>query len=739
MKKNIEAFPVYILRTSLLPLNYIFDLFSKDVITKENYKEIFDDHIVKEAVFLASPVLHSELNKWFSNKISNNKRIEKIQSSFLKYLTRASSRCTPFGLFAGVSAGIIGKETKIEINDIANHGRRTLLDMNYAVDLVEYLSKDSEIKKRILYYPNSSIYKLGFDFRYLEYYFEKGRRKHLVSSLLRTEYLEKVFAKAASGATFRQLCQILKELDVGEELAEEYISKLIENGFLVNELEPYISGPDFLNHIVSIMEKYDDTDRIKKIRFNLSDIKVKLNNLDKRLGNDIKLYQEIIKGLEEFDVEINEKYLFQTDLKINLKNNCLSSEVSDSVAGAITFLNKITKAQSQPRLDKFYKKFIERYGDREVSLANALDVETGIEYNTSLANDVNILVDDLVLPDKSSDKQILYSDVNDILLRKVVNTIHESQYTLRLYDDDFDEFKPNWDSVCPTIYSMVKIVKCDGRQKIVLGSTGGINGAMLLTRFGHIDSKIEKFINEVVDYEEKADKSKIYAEVVHLPESRVGNILRRPLLRKYEIPYMAKSILPVDKQIPIQDLLISANNGKIVLRSKSLKKEIVPRITSAHNFEKTDTLPVYQFLADLQSQDKHIFMHILNSMSIVNNFDFIPRIEYRDVILYEATWNLYEKDIRKIKSFDDSEEGIMRKVRRYREEKKIPRFTRFVEGDNQLMIDFENHNSINLFLDAIKNKKRVILQEFTGVNETVVNNGKNKFCNEIILAFKILQ
>ena len=64
----------------------------------------------------------------------------------------------------------------------------------------------------------------------------------------------------------------------------------------------------------------------------------------------------------------------------------------------------------------------------------------------------------------------------------------------------------------------------------------------------------------------------MFAEIVHLPESRIGNILMRPVLRQYEIPYLCGTTLSEEFQIPLTDLLVGIEGDKVVLRSQKLNK-----------------------------------------------------------------------------------------------------------------------------------------------------------------------
>ncbi len=104
------------------------------------------------------------------------------------------------------------------------------------------------------------------------------------------------------------------------------------------------------------------------------------------------------------------------------------------------------------------------------------------------------------------------------------------------------------------------------RRKIFIGSIGGSSAANLLCRFCHVDAEIYSFVKEITDKEKELSKDIIFAEIIHLPESRIGNILLRPVLRDYEIPYLAKSYLNNEYQIKTDDLFVSIKSNRIILR-----------------------------------------------------------------------------------------------------------------------------------------------------------------------------
>src|SRR5205807_7013034 len=102
-------------------------------------------------------------------------------------------------------------------------------------------------------------------------------------------------------------------------------------------------------------------------------------------------------------------------------------------------------------------------------------------------------------------------------------------------------------------------------------------------RFCHAGDQLCQLVRAHLAAEEAVHPDRVFAEVVHLPEGRVGNILSRPVLRSYEIPYLGRSGAPPSRQLSLSDLLVSVQGERIVLRSRRLGREVIPRLTTAPN------------------------------------------------------------------------------------------------------------------------------------------------------------
>src|SRR5690606_22838692 len=140
------------------------------------------------------------------------------------------------------------------------------------------------------------------------------------------------------------------------------------------------------------------------------------------------------------------------------------------------------------------------------------------------------------------------------------------------------------------------------RHPIMFMSAVGPPAARLLGRFAHGNPELAELTRELARREAALEPDAVLAELVHLPEGRTGNVVCRPVLREFEIPYLGKSGAPRDRQLPIDDLWIGLEHDRFVLWSRRLERRVIPRLSCAHNIT-NNTVALYRFLARLQSQD----------------------------------------------------------------------------------------------------------------------------------------
>ncbi|MEJ5105373.1 lantibiotic dehydratase family protein [Chryseobacterium sp. MYb328] len=709
-----QFFEEYIVRTPLFSCKKFLEAVNKDEISDEELKnKLADDSVFLEAIYLASPDLYEEITEWLqTEKLFPPKEHQKLKHTLLKYYSRMSTRCTPFGLFSGAGLGKFNQddERRVLYEDSVYTDyliRDTKLDMYFLVTLAQYFVKKQGIRDKLLFYPNNTIYKVGTKIRYIEYQYSGGKRDYIISSARLSEELQSVLEFSKKGKTVQELTEILITDEITREDASEFIEELIDNQVLTSEIEPNVSGGDFLDTLISVLQRLqvNETDI-------LISIKDKLYALDQNIGNSISDYAEIEKLIKSFGIEYEQKYLFQTDL-YRKDQLTLSPFWKKELKSAFSFLNKINLAATDTRLEKFKKAFNERFEAQEVSLQYVLDSEIGIGYKqNSPLKGIHSYLDDLELPVSEKNKKINieFNLVQKILNDKLQNALWENQYKIELLDDDFKELDENWDDLPDTISFLTEIISDNGKEKLFLNGSSGSSAANLLARFCSERSEIHNLTKAIAQKEESLNPEYILAEVIHLPEARIGNVVRRPTIRNYEIPYMAKSVLQEDHQITVDDLYISLKNNRIVLRSKKLNKEIRPYLTNAHNYF-YNTLPVYYFLSDLYSQELRNGIHF-NWGGLKDIYKFLPRVEYKNIILTKAAWKISDKDIVFLEPMILDKENFLSELEHWRTKMKIPAWIQWTESDNTLTINLENYDMGKLFILTVKKKKTIMIEEF---------------------------
>ncbi|MCL1032719.1 lantibiotic dehydratase family protein [Elizabethkingia anophelis] len=723
-KTSYQFFNDFVVRRPFFSIQKLKEILNT---SGDSINEIISNDIFLEAVYLSSPELYSVVIKWKQSENKNQLPL-RLKNTLLKYFIRMCSRSTPFGLFSGVDTGCFSTITlEKPFDEHLRFTRDTKPDMHFLVSLAKYLENIPQLKTKLLFYPNNSIYVVGNKIRYIEYSSYKGKREYIISSAQLFPKLDTILHYSQNGSTIPELLNLLVNEEISTAAAEEFIQELIENQVLVSELEPNLTGIDFTNHIISVLEKYQITNELSLVR----EIQKGIQNLDLQTRDTLSQYKVIEDLISKFPITYEKKYLLQTDLYYEHTTE-LNKEWKKKLWKALKFLNRITLPYKDSRLKQFKNAFFKRFENREIPLALALDTEIGIGYlQNKQSKGLHPYLDDLLLPESLENKNInlSLSPLHQILNRKLQQK-PSNKNIIRLSDEDFKDFQETWEDLPDTLSFFSEIITEKGEEKLVFTGGGGNSGANLLARFCFEKHKIKSLVGAIIQKEENIQKDSILAEIVHLPQSRVGNVLRRPNLRKYEIPYLTRSSLNNNVQIPVHDLYISIKQDKIILRSKRLNKEIKPYLTNAHNYS-NDALPVYHFLCDLSLQDKRSTL-AFEWGDLEHIYYSFPRVEYDNIILSKAKWKVSNEEIQHLCLQKDNPELLLEEIKKWQETRSIPDWIKWVVSDNKLVLDLQNYDMCLLFLETLERKKSIIIEEF-------LSNKNKVFVNEYIFtAYKTI-
>jgi thiopeptide-type bacteriocin biosynthesis protein len=689
---------------------------------------------VREALFVASPTAYASLDAWLRDPESETG--QKLEKTLVRYVSRMSSRATPFGLFAGCSVGLLGARTQLTLPALASYRRHTRLELDYACHLAESVTNDAVIARDLRYRPNSSLYQAAGRWRYAEARTSGRTRTYYLIAVETSEYLELVLARASatpSGATARELCAALIEHDpqIATDDAEAYVAELIVTQLLVPDVEPTITGPDATATIIAQLSAYRAASPITKT---LVETRRVLSALDERgIGTHSAAYIDVERSLAQLPCDVEFPQRFQVDMLKPTNDLTLGANVVAELGNAVTKLRVIARLKKRPALDAFRAAFTARFERAEVPLTLALDDEAGVGFGKT--GDAAPLLEDLPFDAAPTTSAKTFEPRHARLLDWYHDALVRGDREIVLGDDDLDSLREPLLPALPTSFSVLATLAAPTAAAADAGDFwlvfDGISpGASLLGRFCSVSPELKVLVERHHRDEEALAPDVVFAEIVHRPEGRVGHVIARPVLRDHEITFLGRSGACVERQITADDLLVSVDRGEIMLRSRRLGKRILPRLTNAHRYT-ARSIGLYRFLCELAREELPMLGWDWGPLA---SAPYLPRIRLGKLVLSLETWQLRKEELQALAQDDVAKR--FRAVQQLRASRGLPRFVRFVESDALLVVDLDNVLSVDSFVQRVRSRDHATVNELapTG-DELCVTGPEGRFCHELVVPF----
>ncbi|MEO8550582.1 MAG: lantibiotic dehydratase [Kofleriaceae bacterium] len=713
----------FALRTPLLPQTELA-AWAAAADPRAHLAALLDLPEVREAIYIASPGLAAAIDSW--RAAPEAPASYRVEHALAKYVARMTSRATPFGLFAGISTGTLARDTALELAPRARYERHSRIDNDYLFALVTELAKQPEVRADLRYAPNSSLYRSAGWLRHVEAQLVGTQRRYRLVSVETTPELDRVLARCASGATLGELAELLVDPEITRAEAVGFIDELVGAEVIVPTLAVQITGPEPLDALLA-----------QRPMVALEDVRVRLAALDAGgIGAPAASYRELVAALEPLPGTRDEAKLLQVDL-VKPASATLSTRVATRLARCATTLARMRPAHDL--FGAFKRAFAERWDGQEVPLAEVLDEESGIGFEgyRGPGHEGAALLEGLPFPRASVTPQVPWSAAETHLLRRLTATLSAGHTVLVLDDRDLAALAAPTARELPDAFSI--LARIGAGDELLFDVATGPSGAGILGRFCGAVPALDTLVREHHVREEAAAPHAVFAEIVHLDEGRVGNVICRPVLRAHELPYLGASGAPADRQIRIEDLRVSVRDDRVVLTYARLGCEVVPRLTTAHNYRQR-TLGVYRFLCTLATQRAGMAQW---SWGVLGTAPFLPRVRLDGVLVARAMWNLVGADLAAIAKAsraarkDPRTAGTVHAaVQELRARCTLPRWLVVTSGDNELPIDLDNPLLAAAFADEVCGKDRVTLTEmFPLPDRTAVRGPEGGFAAELVLLY----
>jgi thiopeptide-type bacteriocin biosynthesis protein len=648
---------------------------------RERLLALLADPFIAEAIHIASPDLSDAILLWRQDPESP--KAVRVQRSLLRYLWRMAGRATPFGFFAGVGIARRAEATQVRMGDRRSHRRTTRFDATYLSALSSALTADKSVLETALVRINTSLARFGDRFHYIEAGWAGDQRRFALSALdsnaevaALVEFLGEEWKSAAAVSEW-----LSSFAECPQEEALEFVTELVAAQVLVTNLEPAITGTDALEDLLLTLERnHVAGDLVQGLRLGQE----KLREMDMRApGAPISAYREVVEHLRQLPIPVLPHRLFQVDLTCATPGATISQEVLEEVERAVGVLQVL--AMPFDPLVSFRKAFKQRYEQKWMPLVEVVDSEYGIGVPGIAADGAPGEPDPTLASHETHRLRVLAE-----LLER---TARSGQMVMRLTHDDLDRLALKHGLPIPRAVGFHGALCASsgeaadrGDYEILAIGAGGPSGANMLGRFCHCDEELDAMVREHVAADASLVAPAAIMEVVHVPEGRLGNVTARPQLSTYEFEFLGRSGACGAKRIPLSDLLVNVIEDRVVLRSRSLDCEIIPRCTNAHNFGHARNLPLYQLLGWLARQRTAFGLGW--SWGALDSLPRLPRVVYGRTILTRAQWTISSSDLGKAGKASAS--SRYRQVRELRKRLEIPRFVVIGDGDNGFPVDLDS-------------------------------------------------
>ncbi|MNV03964.1 hypothetical protein D3C71_942470 [compost metagenome] len=593
--------------------------------------------------------------------------------------------------------------------------------MDFWSGLISRIEQLENVREKLTYFPNTSLAKVGTTWRYVSFSFIAQQNNKEEINVHDNEILSMLLHESKNGLRIADLMQLIVSEGYTEEEAMGYIGQLIDQQVLVSELYPNVTGNEFQTLILDrLLPLVAENNALHDALLNL---KAHLTTISEAEGSALEHYIKLETLINQLGATELVAPPFQVELYRTAGEQQVPESLKTTILECIELLSMLSPDMPN-KMETFRDNFMLRYDHQEVPLALALDSDVGISYKTN---------EESALPSAPDDgTEIKWNNKTRYKFSLYRKSLQEQLTEVALDETAINQLGNKKE--LPDSFAFIgNLLQEADTTRIIFGGIAGPSFGNLISRFCHGNEEIMRETLELMAIEERTYTDCVVAELAHLPQSRLGNIINRPHLREYEIPYLAGSELPLDRQLKLDDLFLQINNNELILVSRKLGKRVIPRLTTAHAYAQESSLPIYRFLGDLQQQKRK---YIYWDWEFLKDEPFLPRVTYKNMIVSPAYWNVRLEEMRPFQQLKGN--ALFEAFMTFRKQRAIPDRVSLSDGDNLLFLNLLTPEGVELLISESKrteDHKLVLKENLFNEDNLLVSDSKGAYVSEVLIPF----
>lgn len=694
--------------------------------------ELLLNEDIQEALYLASQGLYRRLKDATVDDLRQGKG-RQLLLAFERYFARMCFRPTPFGTFSSIQFGTVRENaTDHALHSAAGRALKKLVQLDHCVlqSVVDGIT--GTLAWSLRYITNASLVRRNGQYHYIDWSQPKPASRSYSMATIDAHPAVQHAVDFCRGEyrTPSDIVEAIRTADheIPEDVAVQLVRDLIEARVVTSNVTADPLADDPRAQLIDVLADTPGCD----------DFVVKLRSISSKLAEAQACTDQRVQAYEEVDRAVRRlvpQFPSGSSLRVDTfsrgdecwVSDALAREVSGSLARLMSKL-----AQREGSLDEFCSYFKEHYGQSTIPLLDILEDDALIEaserlYSSPILTRLSVHWRAKQAGDPPPLRKFDRLIVGKLLERRADHSVIE------IADEDLANLPHRAGQHPAEMFAILslpsRMQRSSGDENIYVHGISNRESAGWLGRFSNGDAELRKAIDDSAQQRVQEEADVIHAELSYLPSGQMGNILNRPLIWPYRINLVESGPRATKADIPLSDLLVRVVGSELQVWSRTMKKRVIPHMTTAHNVGHPGNVKAYRLLRAVELHGK-LFSHF-GWGGAFREYRFLPRIKYRNLVLAPARWHLDATDLRILRrsSTESLDADILQLLTRLG----VPQIVELKDGDNTLLLDMADELDRAQLWRSLKAHRSAILTESYAASS--LDDPEHR--HELILPFRV--